>query len=321
MSCERCKELLWEYLAQELTKEEKDFVLAHLKECESCQKEAEQLQIIMDSMKSLPEEELPEGYHTELMGKLAQERKVVPLLSHRRSQHRWKQFGLIAAGILLVAVFGGTQGILNMRGQNELMQKMAVEEKSQDTIENATADQSSEVIENQNAGVEFQQTASDTGITVDQAQNKMIPQETVSQEEQSTVQKAKEEAPELSINQKAEPATKELQDEGTPELMQAEARGMLFAQNETPETSEIQQQVILTVESTEGVLDGIRDLAVSLGGYEGGQTLEDGIELYVPSDKTEDFMNGLSELGETRSIEEASEDTEMVLFKVTLESE
>ncbi len=322
MSCEKCRELLWEYLAQELTKEENDFVLAHLMECESCQKETEQLKIIMDSMKSLPEEELPEGYHAELMGKLAQEEKVITLFPRKKPQYKWKQFGLIAAGILLVAIFGGTQGILNMRGQNELMQKMAAEaEQSHDSVENATTDQSVGADDNDDAVVQYQKVAPDTGTADKQTQKKVVAQETASQEEQESVQNVQEETLEPPVSQKVEPATEESLDEVAPELKQAEARGMLFAQNESQESPQVQRQVILTVASTEGVLDQIWDLTVSLGGYEGGQTLEDSIELYVPSDKTENFMDGLSELGETRSIEETSEDTEMILFKVTLETE
>ncbi|MDD3394298.1 MAG: zf-HC2 domain-containing protein [Anaerotignum sp.] len=327
MSCEKCRELLWDYLENELTKEDADFVAAHFMQCESCQKEADQVKKIMDSLKNLPEEELPEGYHEEFMEKLAQEEKVSPLFVQKKPRYKWKQFSLVAAAVLLVAVIGGGQGILNLReNQNEMTEKM-VNDKKEDTSD-AAVEYS---ITSQGEGMldlapEFQQTEKaappDTGL-VGQAKQNGISQEAVPQEEQKAAQNVQEELPKMTVSRKAEVDidTDILQDEAAPELEQAETRSMLFAQNDSGEDSQAQQEVILTVVRKDGVLDSIRDLAVSLEGDEVEQALEDSIKVFVPFDHADDFMDGLRELGETRSMEEAFEETEIVFFEVTLETE
>lgn len=324
MSCEKCRELLWGYLANELTKEDADFVAAHFTQCASCQEEAEQLKKIMDSLKNLPEEELPEGYHEEFMEKLAQEEKVTPLFVQKKPRYKWKQFSLVAAAVLIVAAIGGVQGALNLRGnQNGMVQKMVSdnEEGSGNTaVENPITFQEEGTLD---SDTELQQTkkavAPDLRL-MEQAQQNGIPQETAPQEQQKAAQNVAEELPELSVSQKVEADIDNLQDEVTPKLGQTETRSMLFAENNSEETSQAQHEVILTVAPKEGILDSIRDLAVSLGGDEVERTLEDSIKIFVPFDKAENFMDDLRELGETRSIEESFEETNTIYFEVTLET-
>ena len=70
MNCETVKEMLWAYLEKETTAEEAEKIEKHLAECADCREEMETQKAIMESLASLPEAELPEGYHTELMQKL-----------------------------------------------------------------------------------------------------------------------------------------------------------------------------------------------------------------------------------------------------------
>lgn len=341
MSCEKCRELLWEYLAQELTTEDTEFVTAHLKECGNCQEEAKQLEKIMDSIKSLPEEELPEGYHEELMGKLVAEGKVITLFPQKKPQYKWKQFGLIAAGVLLVAVFGGTQGILNMRGQKEITQKMTVESvwdnqdfavaqdagvpeadlkimQAEDTApEMKMAKQAENNVPEKKMSKQVERSVPETQ-NVQQVEEKMAVQEPPTKEKQSGGENTQLEQPKLSGTLKAETSMDQMSDEVSPQLARTEARGMLVAQND--EAPQVIQQIILTVENKEGMLEKIRDLAISLGGYEGEQTLADSIKIFIPSTKTKEFMDGLKALGQTRSMEEPSQNAEFILYEVTLES-
>ena len=355
MSCEKCRELLWEYLAQELTKEETEFVASHLNECGDCREEAKQLEKIMDSIKSLPEEELPQGYHDELMGKLAAEGKVVALTPQKKPKYKWKQFGLIAAGVLLVAAFGGTQGILNMRGQKDIAQKMAVDSEwnhQDDFVGSQNADvpeadlkimQADETAPEMRMAKQAEDTSPEMQMAkqakgnepekqmtkqvesnVPETQNnqqveeKIAVQEPLTKEEQSGGENTQLEQPKLSGILKAEASVDEMSDEVSPQLARTEARGMLIAEND--ETPQVVQQVILTVENKEGMLNKIRDLGTSLGGYEGENTLADSIKIFVPSNKTKEFMDGLKALGQTRSMEEPSQNAEFILFEVTVET-
>ena len=63
MKCEECRDLLWIYLEWETTPEESAEIKAHLAECPKCRKAASQHMAVMETLRSLPEAELPEGYH------------------------------------------------------------------------------------------------------------------------------------------------------------------------------------------------------------------------------------------------------------------
>ena len=75
MNCEKVKELLWAYLENKTTAEETAEIETHLEGCAACREELAQQKEIKNALASLPDEELPEGYHTELMQKLQAERK------------------------------------------------------------------------------------------------------------------------------------------------------------------------------------------------------------------------------------------------------
>ncbi len=152
MKCEECRELLWIYMEWETTPEESAEIKAHLAECPECRKAASQHMAVMETLRSLPEAELPEGYHAELMQKIAaagslaeeteESNETAILPNHvstppvewkvvrkteilqkakaekergKKQRHSWKGLSLIAAAVLVVAAAGGISGVMNMR--------------------------------------------------------------------------------------------------------------------------------------------------------------------------------------------------------------
>ena len=131
MNCEAVKERLWEYLEKETTAEEAEMIEAHLATCEACRAELKVQKEIMDSLQSIPDEELPDGFHAELMQKLSVEAapNVVPFpqktAQKKKKQPMYKQWGMIAAAVLVVVAAGGMNGMLEMReSQNAAVAEM-----------------------------------------------------------------------------------------------------------------------------------------------------------------------------------------------------
>ena len=110
MNCDKVKELLWAYLENKTTAEETAEIETHLEGCAACREELAQQKEIKNALASLPDEELPKDYHTELMQKLQAERKVVPFPAKKK--HGWKQMSMIAAAVLVVVVAGGNAEML-----------------------------------------------------------------------------------------------------------------------------------------------------------------------------------------------------------------
>ncbi|WP_405726358.1 anti-sigma factor family protein [Anaerotignum sp.] len=117
MNCEAVRGLLWAYLEQETTAEEAVRIEEHLKNCADCREELELQKEIMDSLQNIPDEELPDGFHASLMQKLQAEAapNVVPFPVKKKKQPVWKQWGMIAAAVLVVVAAGGMNGMLEMR--------------------------------------------------------------------------------------------------------------------------------------------------------------------------------------------------------------
>ena len=131
MKCSQYQEKFWDYYDGTLTAEEAAELEKHLESCPECAAEAKMVKQMLESLHTLPEAALPEGYHEELMGKIAKENlakvsdasidqtekqetgKVVPFPQKRRKN--WKNFGLVAAAVVLVAAAGGIQGIQQLR--------------------------------------------------------------------------------------------------------------------------------------------------------------------------------------------------------------
>lgn len=140
MNCEAVKELLWAYLEKETTAEEAEKIEEHLKHCADCREELELQKEMQETLAGLPEAELPEGYHAELMQKLRAEAapNVIPFpqktVVKKKKQPIYKQWGMIAAAVLVVVAAGGMNGMLDMReSQNAAVAEM----KAADTVEAA----------------------------------------------------------------------------------------------------------------------------------------------------------------------------------------
>lgn len=132
MNCEAVREMLWAYLEKETTVEETVKIEEHLKNCADCREELELQKELMDSLQNIPDEELPAGYHTELMQKLRAEAapNVVPfpVKAAKKKQPVYKQWGMIAAAVMVVVAAGGMNGMLGMRdAQNAVVQEMKAE--------------------------------------------------------------------------------------------------------------------------------------------------------------------------------------------------
>lgn len=139
MKCEKCRELR---LAAERTAAEEAELEQHLAECAACRAEAAKEAAIWQALRSLPEEELPAGYHAELMQKLRAEQKVLPLAAQKK-RVRWKQLSLIAAAVLLVVAAGGLNGILEMRQNTTIptaQMEFAMDTTQKETAPTPTAD-------------------------------------------------------------------------------------------------------------------------------------------------------------------------------------
>ena len=137
MNCEAVRELLWAYLEKEITAEEAVKIEEHLKNCADCREELELQKEIMDSLQHIPDEELPDGFHAGLMQKLQAEAtpNVVPFPVKQKKRPQYKQWGMVAAAVLVVVAAGGMNGMLSMReSQNAAVAEM----KAADTA--ATAD-------------------------------------------------------------------------------------------------------------------------------------------------------------------------------------
>ena len=127
MNCEAVREMLWAYLEKETTAEEAEKIEKHLAECAACREDLEAQKEMMETLAGLPDEELPEGYHAELMQKLQAEAapNVVPFPVKKKKQPVYKQWGMIAAAVLVVVAAGGMNGMLEMReSQNAVVQEM-----------------------------------------------------------------------------------------------------------------------------------------------------------------------------------------------------
>ena len=127
MNCEAVREMLWAYLEKELTAEEAVKIEEHLKNCADCREELKFQQEMMETLSGLPDEELPDGYHAELMQKLQAEAapNVVPFPVKKKKQPMYKQWGMIAAAVMVVVAAGGMNGMLDMReSQNAAVQEM-----------------------------------------------------------------------------------------------------------------------------------------------------------------------------------------------------
>lgn len=292
MNCDKVKELLWAYLENKTTAEETAEIETHLEGCAACREELAQQKEMKNALASLPDEELPEGYHTELMQKLQAERKVVPFPAKKK--HGWKQMSMIAAAVLVVVVAGGTRGMLEMRqNQNEKIEQILFENTA------LTADTGEEAAE---------QTAAD-GATESNAVEKSDTKEDFSEQETKKVKKP--------VSQKTAPkettpkeTAKSFRSEGAATMPKAalyasEAENAMDSETLVSGTraadSNAADSMTLQVAEKETALQAIRKSIEEAGGYE-GSSVDDVIQAVIPVANYADFLEQVGKLGEIQAL-------------------
>lgn len=292
MNCDKVKELLWAYLENKTTAEETAEIETHLEGCAACREELAQQKEMKNALASLPDEELPEGYHTELMQKLQAERKVVPFPAKKK--HGWKQMSMIAAAVLVVVVAGGTRGMLEMRqNQNEEIEQILFENTA------LTADTGEETAE---------QTAADSA-TESNAAEKSDTKEDFSEQETKKVKKP--------VSQKTAPkettpkeTAKSFRSEGAATMPKAalyasEAENAMDSETLVSGTraadSDAADSMTLQVAEKETALQAIRKSIEEAGGYE-GSSADDVIQAVIPAANYADFLEQVGKLGEIQAL-------------------
>lgn len=313
MNCDKVKELLWAYLENKTTAEETAEIETHLEGCAACREELAQQKEIKNALASLPDEELPKDYHTELMQKLQTERKVVPFPAKKK--HGWKQMSMIAAAVLVVVVAGGTRGMLEMRqNQNEEIEQILFEDTA------LMADTGEEAAE---------QTAADS-VTENNAAEKSDTKEDFSEQETKKAKKpvSQKTAPKETTPKEATPkeaTPKEMTPKETAKsfwsdraatmpkaaLYASEAENAMDSETLVSDTraldSNAADSMTLQVEKKETALQAIRKSIEDCGGYE-ESSADDVIQAVIPVANYADFLEQVGKLGEIQAFFQDEED-------------
>lgn len=313
MNCDKVKELLWAYLENKTTAEETAEIETHLEGCAACREELAQQKEIKNALASLPDEELPEGYHTELMQKLQAERKVVPFPAKKK--HGWKQMSMIAAAVLVVVVAGGTRGMLEMRqNQNEEIEQILFEDTAlmADTGEEA-AEQTAADSATENNAAEKSDTKEDFSEQETKKAKKPVSQKTAPKETTPKEATPKEATPKETTPKET---AKSFWSEGAATMPKAalyasEAENAVDSETLVSGTramdSNAADSMTLQVEKKETALQAIRKSIEEAGGYE-GSSADDVIQAVIPVANYADFLEQVGKLGEIQAFFQGEED-------------
>ena len=303
MNCDKVKELLWAYLENKTTAEEAAEIETHLEGCAACREELAQQKEIKNALASLPDEELPEDYHTELMQKLQAERKVVPFPAKKK--HGWKQMSMIAAAVLVVVVAGGTRGMLEMRqNQNEEIEQILFEDTAlmADTGEEAAEQTAADSVTGNNA-VEKSDTKEDFSEQETKKAKKPVSQKTAPKEATPKEATPKETAKSFWSNgaatmPKAALYASEAENAVDSETLVSGTRAL---------DSNAADSMTLQVEKKETALQAIRKSIEEAGGYE-ESSADDVIQAVIPVANYADFLEQVGKLGEIQAFFQGEED-------------
>ena len=312
MNCEKVKELLWAYLENKTTAEETAEIETHLEGCAACREELAQQKEIKNALASLPDEELPEGYHTELMQKLQAERKIVPFPAKKK--HGWKQMSMIAAAVLVVVVAGGTRGMLEMRqNQNEEIEQILFEntaltaDTGEEAAEQIAADSATE-----NNAAEKSDTKEDFSEQETKKVKKPVSQKTAPKETTPKEATPKETTPKETTPKETTPkeTAKSFRSEGAATMPKAalyasEAENAMDSETLVSGTraadSNAADSMTLQVAEKETALQAIRKSIEDAGGYE-GSSADDVIQAVIPAANYADFLEQVGKLGEIQAL-------------------
>lgn len=313
MNCDKVKELLWAYLENKTTAEETAEIETHLEGCAACREELAQQKEIKNALASLPDEELPEDYHTELMQKLQAERKVVPFPAKKK--HGWKQMSMIAAAVLVVVVAGGTRGMLEMRqNQNEEIEQILFEDTAlmADTGEEA-AEQTAADSATENNAVEKSDTKENFSEQETKKAKKPVSQKTAPKETTPREATPKEATPKETTPKET---AKSFWSNGAATMPKAalyasEAENAMDSETLVSGTraldSNAADSMTLQVEKKETALQAIRKSIEEAGGYE-ESSADDVIQAVIPVANYADFLEQVGKLGEIQAFFQGEED-------------
>lgn len=303
MKCDAVKEMLWAYLENETT--ETAEIESHLAVCAACREELELQRELKNALEGLPDEELPEGYHAELMQKLQAEKKVVPFPA--KKHYGWKQLGTIAAAVLVVVAAGGVKGMLEMRqNQNETMQQIMLDTTSMvDTTDTADTANMADTTDTADAG------DGDTLYSIEGTPK------TESVEDKAQTAPPKQAAPKTNSEEKKisrsaggkAPVAKE-SPKAAAQADQAENavedRALLYG---VPRLANVETADSLTLlaEDSAAALQAIRESIADCGGYE--ESTDDGsVQAVIPAINYQAFLEQIGKLGEVQALCQSAED-------------
>ena len=313
MNCDKVKELLWAYLENKTTAEETAEIETHLEGCAACREELAQQKEIKNALASLPDEELPEDYHTELMQKLQAERKVVPFPAKKK--HGWKQMSMIAAAVLVVVVAGGTRGMLEMRqNQNEEIEQILFEDTAlmADTGEEA-AEQTAADSATENNAAEKSDTKEDFSEQETKKAKKPVSQKTAPKEITPREATPKEATPKEMTPKETAKSFRSDRAATMPKaaLYASEAENAMDSETLVSGTramdSNAADSMTLQVEKKETALQAIRKSIEEVGGYE-ESSADDVIQAVIPVANYADFLEQVGKLGEIQAFFQGEED-------------
>ncbi len=109
-SCMTARENICAYLDNELSTEERRLFEEHIESCDACRREFEEMSEIIGLCTSLPQQELPDGFRTELHERLLAvsdgQKNNVTVIDRTKRLRYMKMITSVAAGLLLIFLTG-----------------------------------------------------------------------------------------------------------------------------------------------------------------------------------------------------------------------
>ena len=332
MKCAYCKENIWAYLEGSLSQEMAQEIEKHLLVCADCKEEADLIKNMMQALHSLPSVELPQGYHAELMQKIEKEANTTNVVAFPKNRKtNWKNMGLVAAALLVVAVAGGIQGIQRMKQPQDAIIAQIQEpiQPETETINDNTTVQpkqqnetvniqiSEKIIQEPEQAVIPKQQERETEQPKQQVvQSK--PKTTAMQQNQSTQENAQKQQVQQNTTQ---PQTYTVeQTKQTPQMADMTSSGEQLLQSrantQQPETA----YATLSVEDTQKAVESLKIMAENLSLEV--STKENQVTVSMQYQQMADFYEDLKDLGDLTMETEISENMEeetIVLVQITCE--
>lgn len=348
MNCIQCKEYLLEYAEGTLSASLQEQVQKHIDTCPKCAEEAALFAQMTDVLHHMPEVDLPEGYHTELMQKIQKESKtVLPFPAAKR--RNWKNIGLIAAAVLVVVAAGGVQGIQKLRTAQESIvaeatqQENVSEDMTQEQavtspqMENSTvqtpisentqaSEQNIDTTTNDIATPKASAQQSNDTVSVpsaDQAmQSNTAKQETTSQEQSQEQPQESSSQPPVMMMEESQAVQPQTEQEATQvEPQSASGAGTTQADIAMVRASqEPYYQATLTVTDVTESMQTVRETMVDFGATEQSST-ESSITFSVAIEKKTEVFEALKQIGTLQEPEITQTQQDTITLTISLQQE